>query len=158
MFGKIINQKMKLNSAGKMVDRQWNELSNRFSNIVLDKYIIMPDHMHGVIIINDNKDEPCVHPETRIDSKPDKQDKGHDKNYPRGTKGGSIGRMIQAFKSISTNKYIDGVYNNNWKRFDKKLWQRNYYDRIIRNQQELNNVRQYISNNPRKWANNSQTR
>lgn len=65
-----------------------------------------------------------------------------------GTMDGSLGRIIQAFKSITTHEYIIGVKENNWPPFPGKLWQRNYYERIIRNQKAFDRIRQYIINNP----------
>jgi len=62
-----------------------------------------------------------------------------------------LSRIIQAFKSITTNKYILGVKINNWPLFNKRLWQRNYYDHIIRSERSLNCIREYIINNPTRW-------
>jgi len=55
---------------------------------------------------------------------------------------------------MTTNEYIRGVKQNKWPRFDGKLWQRNYYEHIIRNDMELYNIRSYIINNPLKWKDN----
>ncbi|MDO8260744.1 MAG: transposase, partial [Candidatus Magasanikbacteria bacterium] len=63
----------------------------------------------------------------------------------------TIGDIVGALKSITTNKCIDGVKNNNWPRFEGKLWQRNYYEHIIRNEKSLDQIRDYIINNPRNW-------
>lgn len=63
----------------------------------------------------------------------------------------TVGDIIGAFKSISTNEYIDGVKQNNWQRFESKLWQRNYWEHIVRNEYEYNRVSQYIIDNPAKW-------
>jgi hypothetical protein len=63
----------------------------------------------------------------------------------------TIGDIVGAFKSITTHEYIIGVKNNNWPEFNKKLWQRNYYEHIIRNEKSLNKIREYIINNPFKW-------
>jgi putative transposase len=59
--------------------------------------------------------------------------------------------MIGAFKSITTNEYIEGVKDNNWPRFNKRLWQRNYYEHVIRNEADLNRIRDYIQSNPANW-------
>jgi REP element-mobilizing transposase RayT len=63
----------------------------------------------------------------------------------------TIGNMMDAFKSITTVEYIRGVKNLGWKPFNGKLWQRNYYEHIIRNQQSYENISNYIQNNPAKW-------
>ncbi|MEZ4686139.1 MAG: transposase [Bacteroidia bacterium] len=60
-------------------------------------------------------------------------------------------RVIQWFKTMSTNEYIRGVKNLAWQRFDKKVWQRNYWDHIIRNQESYVRISQYIRENPENW-------
>jgi REP element-mobilizing transposase RayT len=65
--------------------------------------------------------------------------------------GSPLYRVVQWFKTMTTNEYIRGVKNNNWKRFNGKLWQRNYYEHIIRNEQSYHNITKYIKNNPAKW-------
>ena len=117
------------------------------------------------IIVNENdrRDESCIRPELgqqegehkvrpyhdldfRID------EKGNKYRHPCGTKDGSLGRMIQAFNSITTVEYIRGVKQHEWEPFPLRLWQRNYYERIIRNEDELNRIREYINRNPKNWA------
>ena len=70
---------------------------------------------------------------------------------PSGTMSGSLGRIIQAFKSISTHEYILGIRQRNWKPFIGRLWQRNYYEHVIRDENNLNRVQKYIINNPLRW-------
>jgi len=60
--------------------------------------------------------------------------------------------VIQAFKSTSTNKYIRGVNQEGWNKFDQTLWQRSFYDHVIRNDQDLSRIQEYILNNPLQWA------
>ena len=64
---------------------------------------------------------------------------------------GGLPMVVQRFKSLTTKRYIDGVKYDNWSPFPAKLWQRNYWERIIRNEIEFNNIRQYIKDNPIKW-------
>ncbi len=63
----------------------------------------------------------------------------------------TLGDMIGVFKSITTNEYIRNVKNNDWQPFNKRLWQRNFYEHIIRDENDLNRVREYIITNPAKW-------
>jgi hypothetical protein len=70
---------------------------------------------------------------------------------PCGTGHGTVGRIVQAFKSITTHEYVAGVKQNAWPPFSGKLWQRNYYEHIIRNDDELERIREYIINNPLQW-------
>jgi hypothetical protein len=70
---------------------------------------------------------------------------------PYGTSDHSLGRIIQTFKSMTTNEYIRGVKTLGWPPFNKKLWQRNYYEHIIRNEKSLHEIRDYILKNPAMW-------
>lgn len=63
----------------------------------------------------------------------------------------TLGDIVGAFKSITTNEYINGVTTNNWPRFHKRLWQRNYYEHVIRDEADLNRIRDYIQSNPANW-------
>jgi REP element-mobilizing transposase RayT len=71
---------------------------------------------------------------------------------PKGSLPGTVGRIVQAFKSITTHEYTIGVKQHGWPPFPGKLWQKNYYEHIIRNENELNHIREYIANNPMKRA------
>lgn len=125
LFGSIVNYEMVLNDAGKMIDKQWNALITRFPNIELDVYQIMPNHFHGIVVLVGASlvDAPI------------------------------LGDIIGAFKSITTHEYIHGVEERHWQRFSKRLWQRNYYEHIIREEADLNRVRNYIQSNPANWDN-----
>jgi len=201
LFGNIENKIMYLNGAGKIINKWWCKLTGKFSNTRLDEYIIMPNHMHGIIHIGGIVGaDPCVCPydagnqnqinqygNASVDNQPDKSrliGKQSDERIPdmnhrdghipdvdhrgehipdvdhRGEHMGSplqgesrisISTKIQWFKTMTTNEYIRNVKQKNWQPFYKKLWQRNYYERIIWNEKQLNTIRQYIVNNPMKW-------
>lgn len=126
LFGTIDADRMIFNDPGNLVSEQWLELPSRFPSVILDKFVVMPNHFHGIIYTTE-------HPL----SKP------------------SLAEIVGSFKSIVTHKYIDGVNNKNWEPFYKRLWQRNYYERIVRNDLELQNIQQYIDNNPANWQTDS---
>jgi hypothetical protein len=79
--------------------------------------------------------------------------KGEPRVRPSGTESDSLGRIIQAFKSITTVEYIRGVERSGWPPFPGRLWHRNYHDRIIRSMPQLWRVAQYIADNPARWTN-----
>jgi len=112
---------MRLNDVGKMIDKWWNKLVDKF-DIALDSYVIMPDHLHGIIVIGQGE-----HP------------------------GSPLPKMIQWFKTMTTNEYIQHVKQNNWTPFRKRVWQRNYYEHIIRNESEYFKIVNYIRSNPENW-------
>jgi len=117
---------MILNDAGKMVSEEWLTLAGRFTTITLDEFVVMPNHFHGIIYISsDSIENP------------------------------TLGKVIGAFKSIVNNNYIIGVKNQGWTPFDKRLWQRNYYEHIVRDDSALQKIQQYIRDNPRTWQTDS---
>jgi len=157
-FGEIEDDEMVLNDAGKMIETQWLALSKRFK-IQLHEYVIMPNHFHGIIEILNVGAIPCGCPmicgcpipcDCQIPVKERAPTRGAPTNTAANTK--TVGDIVGAFKSISTHEYIRGVKQNDWQRFDGKLWQRNYWEHIIRNENEGNNIAQYIIDNPAKWA------
>ena len=101
LLGFIENGMIILNNAGEMIKSEWMCLRRPFEHIILDEFIIMPNHMHGIIII-ECRGESCI--------RPNPVDMGDHKDRPyRGTETNSLGRIIQSFKSITTNEYILGV-------------------------------------------------
>lgn len=147
-FGKIENKTMILNDAGKMISEQWLALEKRFTNIQLHEYIIMPNHFHGIIEIKNVQSTLVVDPndEKLVRGTGQPQGIAH-KTIPQKT----IGDMMDAFKSITTVEYIRGVKNFDWPRFEKKLWQSNYWERIIRDWASYGRIAMYIENNPSRW-------
>jgi putative transposase len=159
-FGKVQNQKMIMNDAGKMIERWYMELEHKFPDIQCHDYIVMPNHMHCIIVRADLRVCPdgCVCPHNDHTASP------HDDVCPdnnRGEHAGSplrvntqpvtIPRIIQWFKTMTTNEYIRNVKQQGWPAFQEKLWQRNYYEHIIRDNLEYQKITTYIRNNPKNW-------
>jgi len=115
--------RIRLSIVGEIIDRQWNDIENQYNNIYLDQYIIMPNHIHGIIIIN-NRAEASAAP--------------------------TIPQIIRSFKSKSTLEYVKLINNNKLNIFGK-IWQRSFYDQVIRNEHSLNIIRKYITVNPINW-------
>jgi len=155
VFGSINNGKMALNDVGNMVEKWWKKLPAKFNNIGNDIYIIMPNHIHGIISIVGA--DPCVCPDiVGADPCVCPDIVGADPCVcPDSKKGEHTGsplhKIIQWFKTMSTNEYIRNVKNAGWPPFDKKFWQRNFYEHIIRNEKELESIYDYIQNNPNRW-------
>lgn len=150
LFGEITDGEMILNDAGQMVETQWLALPNRFPNIALHEYVVMPNHFHAVLEIVGAT--LVVVQNTEI--------VGQQKGQPQGIASidmpvnKTIGDMMDAFKSITTVEYIRGVKNMGWQPFNGKIWQRNYHEHIIRNEQSYQPISNYIINNSAKWADN----
>ncbi|QPM69088.1 transposase [Atribacter laminatus] len=170
LFGDIKGETMHLNAAGKMIEKWYWELSNKFPDIQYDEYIIMPNHIHFIIHKIDTTTmrpdmrsdtvgaDRCVRPKDNQNSSVE-QKKGRHPGLPLRKIGknreytirSSIPTLVQWFKTITTNEYVRQVKQNGWIPFNGRLLQRNYYEHIIRNEIELNQIREYIMNNPLKW-------
>jgi len=215
LFGKVVNGEMRLNDAGRMVLAEWNMLPERFPHVVLDAFVVMPNHVHGIVVItNPATDDTATTAPTIVGTGlvpvPDAgtmgaaPDDGTMGAVPdAGTMGAApdtgattrvaptaativgtglvpapddgattrvaptvgdivaptvgdivaptVGDIVGAFKSRVTVEYIRGVKTSGWPPFRGRLWQRNYYEHIIRNERALNAIRQYIIENPRRW-------
>ena len=139
---------MILSDAGRMIDRWWLEMPHRFPDITLDEYITMPDHFHGIIIINDGDMDVDAGGVPLVGThNPDIPDRAGTRPAP------AVGDIIGAFKSLTTNEYIRNVRENGWVPFDGKLWQRSYWEHIIRDEREMDIKRRYIIDNPARWHN-----
>ncbi len=128
LLGKIKNNMMKLNELGQIINQSWEWLGNQYDYVVLDEFIIMPNHLHGIIELRGDR---CVSRNT---------------STPISVKRKSLGRLIGALKTVST-KQINQLQNTP----GSKIWQRDFYDQIIRGAEDLNRIRQYIRNNPLEW-------
>ena len=184
LFGHIENGIMILNDAGRMIEKWYHKIENKYPDKQCHEMVVMPNHFHCIIENmemptdanaqkrddhvtfqdahvssidanvppTDERPEKNMRPETNtrpgINERPETDDKYglHNKKY-----GATIGDVMDWFKTMTTNEYIRGVKNNHWERFDGKLWQRNYYDRIIRDWDEDVRISNYIIENPEKW-------
>jgi len=134
-----------------MIRTWWDKLPEKFPVVETDEFVIMPNHIHGIIVIT----EPEPGQTRGFAPTPDANVGAHPRVRPEPgqTRGSAptLGRIVQWFKTMTTNAYIRGVKQNGWELFPGKFWQRNYYERIIRNERELNAIREYIENNPARW-------
>ena len=146
-----------LNQAGRMVDAQWLALGDRFAVVELDEFVVMPNHIHGIVCIHDA--EPPTPPRSVGAGLVPAQD-GDGGATTRvaptdgdgGGNGPTLGDIVGAFKSLTTVEYGRGVRRLGWPTFRGRLWQRNYFEHIIRNQESLERIRQYIYDNPKRWV------
>ncbi|HEX2881941.1 MAG TPA: hypothetical protein VHO25_20620 [Polyangiaceae bacterium] len=221
---------MQLNDAGCMVERWWLELNNKFPGVETDAFVVMPNHVHGIIVLADGVVLPkdghripqgadpidvpiadhdiivgadlCVRPLRNDDHDVNKrreygtnkrrkydaqqggghigpplQDRGATDRVAEPDRGATdrvaepdrgatdrvaepdrgatnrvaVGTVVQWFKTMATNEYIRGVKTLGWPPFEGRVWQRDYWERIVRDADELRRIRRYIANNPRKW-------
>lgn len=126
-FGEIRDDQMVISTAGQVIESWWDSIPPRFPDVMLDARVVMPNHLHGIVVIGGR-------PNTKV-----------------GTALPPLSEIIRWFKSMSTRDYIAGVKSKEWPRFPGKLWQQGYYDHIVRNEQSLERIRAYIEGNPSRW-------
>jgi len=154
LFGDIVDDEMVLNTAGEMIEEVCKEIPQVIECVELDPYQIMPNHFHAIVLINKSDAVGASLP------KPPEGGRGCPQSNirPGQTRRSaptenriSLPNLIQRFKSLTTRRYIDGVKKYHCRRFDRRLWQRNYYGHIIRNKREHHAFIDYISCNPQNW-------
>ena len=144
LFGVIVDGEMRLNDAGCIVEKWWLELPHKFPLVEVDEYVIMPNHFHGIVVIVGADLRVCPDPCINLRTLSDKHTKGEHIGSP-------LHKIIQWFKTMTTNEYIRAVKQCGLPPLHDKFWKRNYYEHIIRNEDRLNKIREYIITNPLKW-------
>ena len=128
LFGEITDGELVLNEFGQIVSEKWQWLESQYRYIELGAWIVMPNHFHGILVIHDFG-------------------RGGSRSAPTPIKRKPLGGLIGAFKTVST-KHINLLRNTE----GQLVWQRNYYEHIIRNEPEMDRISRYIESNPSQWA------
>jgi REP element-mobilizing transposase RayT len=131
LLGEVVDGEMRLSEAGLLVETIWHSLPQRYQGLKVDALVVMPNHLHGIVVINDFVG--AIH------------------ELPRQT-------PMQRRRAMTLSKVIGYLKMNSAKQINLlrgnsglPLWQRNYYERVIRDDHELDGIRQYIADNPAKW-------
>jgi len=119
LLGEISDDKYIVYDAGEMITDVWNSLSKYYKGIKTHQFVVMPNHIHGIIELENSE----------LD----------------------LSEIIRRYKTFTTRQYIIEIENNSWQPFSKKLWQRNYYEHIIRDEKSWIKIQEYIQNNPKQW-------
>ena len=208
LFGEVVEGTMRSNDAGQMVRAVWDELPIFYPGVNIDGIVVMPNHIHGIIILvgaaprgrpdigsDGHRDSGQARPnsgqarpnigqarpnsgQARPDSGQARPDSGQARGpAPTAISLGdteislgdtamslghtpmslghtpmSLGDVVHRFKTMTTKRYADGVKQSGWATFQGRLWQRNYYEHIIRDEPALDRIRRYIDENPLRWA------
>ena len=135
LFGQIENGEMTSSEPGHMVEQYWNEIPAHFPHVELDAFVIMPNHVHGILLITEPVGAKNFSPPPPPRPSPQRQRPGTSK---------TVGSVIRGFKIGVTKWMREHTLIPN-------VWQRNYYEHIIRDEADLNRVREYIAANPARW-------
>lgn len=141
LFGDVIDGVMRPNDAGRLMREQWIALARLFNGLTANEVVVMPNHVHGII---------QIHRQATANVGPPVE--GAPAEEPHSGLPVSLGRIVGAFKSCSTNAYITGVSTMRWPPFRGRLWQRNYYEHVIRDEKSFARIRQYMQDNPLQWS------
>ena len=152
LFGEIIDGEMRLNEHGKIVQKRWDEIPNHFPNVETIAFVIMPNHVHGIIVITDARrgtgTVPGIHEQINVEI----ANRGEMTSQTGGEtpplRAPTLGQIVAYFKYQSTKEMnLQGGTGT-----ITKFWQRNYYEHIIRNEREMQKIWDYIETNPLHWA------
>lgn len=138
LFGAVEDGNMVLNSHGQIVFDVWSHLPEHYFHVQLDQFVVMPNHFHGIIVLNRDN--------VGAGLKPAPTNEIVNQNQPGPAKIHALPEIIRGFKTFSSRQINDmrGAPGD-------RLWQRNYYEHVIRNESEWNRLRQYIVDNPVRW-------
>ena len=130
VFGRVVANQIQMNDQGRMIEAFWHKLPVRLTALETDAFVVMPNHVHGIVHLGRG---------------------GNMGPSPGGHMGPPLPVIVQWFKTMTTNAYIRGVRGCGWPPFERRLWQRGYYDHIVRDAEDLNRIRDYIARNPSNW-------
>jgi REP element-mobilizing transposase RayT len=125
LFGNVVDGELIPSPAGVVIDSWWHFLPARYASVELDAAIVMPNHFHAVVHVGTDPDVEAIPP---------------------------LGGIVRWFKKHTMYDYTVGVRTEGWPRFPGRLWQEQYYDRIIRDERGLERAREYVIGNPGKWV------
>lgn len=146
LFGEIVDGEMSSSPSGEMVLRAWNEIPAAYPGVEIDAFVVMPNHVHGIVHLLPTEQD--LYPTTAPIDAPTRSP---DDARPGGERWFSLFGVVERYRSSTSKRYGDGVRNDRWTPYPEKLWQRGYYERVVRNEGELDKFRRYIEGNPARW-------
>ena len=144
LLGDAVDGEMRLNGMGQIVATIWDSLPERYPDVDADAFVIMPNHIHGIIVINGDVQVGAIHESPDLDL-PQHERAIRESPLPN-RRTMTLSKVIGYLK-MNTAKRINQLRDNP----GASVWQRNYYERVIRNDQELQSIQQYVVDNPAKW-------
>jgi len=149
-LGTVVDGVMQPTPAGRMLEDVWFKIVEKYPSVRLDAFIVMPNHIHILIWLTALQRPPDPDPLDRQsdDIENAEIDDASIKKIPEPT----LSDIMRWYKSYTTALYRHGVVEQNWPPFPGRLWQRSFYDHIVRRDETLNIIRRYIQQNPKRWS------
>lgn len=145
-FGEIKDYKMRLNGMGEIASKYLQVIPRHYKNLELDEFVIMPNHIHGIIYITEIESIGADNVGTEYYSVPTVT-QSPNRTAPIDRHYGLLSKIVKSFKHATTRNIRQQFHDNHF------AWQRSFHDRVIRSEKELQNIRDYIANNPVNWEN-----
>jgi putative transposase len=145
LFGDVVGEEMRLSAFGRIALDCWNEIPRHIPAVVLDEFVVMPNHMHGIVVITDPDTDGGVMGGFGGFVGGMHASPLHDNRYRLRSR--SLGSIVGSYKSAVTKRI-----NTARQTPGAPVWQREYYDRVVRDDREMDRIRRYIRNNPSAWA------
>jgi putative transposase len=143
LFGEVVDGEMRLTEWGQLVSDCWLQIPEHFAHVKLDTWVVMPNHLHGILVIIN----PVVGAQHAAPLPPAPLPPAPLPSRRTNIQSGSLGAIVRSFKSAVTRRI-----NRMWGTPGTPVWQRNYYEHIIRNDAALERIREYIQHNPARWS------
>ena len=142
LLGSVANDRVALSALGEIVRECWMRIPEHFPRVKLDAFVVMPNHLHGVLVLHrTTASHRAQH------AAPLQPTRNTDLQSEPNVKSGTLSAVIRSFKSAVSKRA-----HREWPGTPSSTWQRNYYEHIIRNGGDLDQIRRYIRNNPQRWA------
>ncbi|MEZ4668028.1 MAG: transposase [Anaerolineae bacterium] len=148
LFGEVVNGEMRLNELGLITEECWELIPDHFPHMELDAFVVMPNHVHGILLIAAPPVLKPQQPSSFVGTRHASSAATPRDNQPRGTMHGSLYTAMGSYKSAVTRRVRQHMQTD-----DTSIWQISFHDHIIRSEQSLNKIRHYVLNNPALWQN-----
>jgi len=122
LFGTMHSEAVALSPAGSVIQDTWDQLPSAYTRVDIDAFAVMPDHIHGIVLLLEDEERTLGLPD-----------------------------LVSRFKTLTQKRYRDGVREARWPAYAGRLWQLNYYEHVIRDEHDLQQIRRYILENPLRW-------
>lgn len=145
VFGKCEGGAVELSQWGEVLDEEWRRTPRLRLYVRLDSYVVMPDHLHGIVVWDRSPFDSVSPPPAANQRALAERQSTYSVGLLRRPR--SVGSFVAGFKAICTKRI-----NELRRKTEPPVWQRNYYEHVIRNQRDLERIRRYISENPYRWG------
>ncbi len=153
LFGQVTDDRVSLSAAGSMVAETWSQLPQHYPAIRTDAFVVMPNHIHGVLFLADEHLRRPHHEGGQAwEPAPTSEHLAAPPVNSESAPALGLSDVVHRFKTLTTHRFSKLAHDRSLRPTYRHMWQRNYYEHVIRNEDSLQRIREYITNNPVSWA------